>query len=98
MLAMPQMRVASITTNCDDPSQRKIVYEGSSSPRELLESCVIQARAALRGLSAMSGVKVEQHVDSEEAKRLNKKEAEAVAYEQSLEKPTNENLQLECFW
>lgn len=33
--------------------ERTIVYEGSSGPRELLESVVIQATAAIKGLEGM---------------------------------------------
>jgi hypothetical protein len=54
MLAMPQMRPTATIMDPNDPKQRVVTYEGSASPRELLESCVIQATAALQGLKSMS--------------------------------------------
>ncbi|KAB5592375.1 Ubiquitin conjugating enzyme family protein [Ceratobasidium theobromae] len=61
MMAMPIMVVASITPKApiagsgSKPAQREriILYEGSSGPRELLESIVIQAQAAIKGLEGM---------------------------------------------
>ena len=35
------------------PRERTIVYEGSSGPRELMESIVIQAQAAIKGLGQL---------------------------------------------
>ncbi|KLT45850.1 hypothetical protein CC85DRAFT_86895 [Cutaneotrichosporon oleaginosum] len=51
MLAMPSMRPAAIRPGPDAQSV-SILYEGSPSPRELLESVAIQATAALKSLSA----------------------------------------------
>lgn len=48
MLAMPQMRPAKSVPQGDDLVE--VTYEGSASPRELLENIVIQAQAALKGL------------------------------------------------
>ncbi|KAH7344763.1 hypothetical protein B0J17DRAFT_702352 [Rhizoctonia solani] len=61
MMAMPIMVVASIKPKApiagsgSRPAQREriIMYEGSSGPRELLESIVIQAQAAIKGLEGM---------------------------------------------
>ncbi|CAE6409284.1 unnamed protein product [Rhizoctonia solani] len=61
MMAMPIMVVASIKPKApiagsgSRPAQREriIMYEGSSGPRELLESIVIQAQAAIKGLDGM---------------------------------------------
>ncbi|OCF34329.1 hypothetical protein I316_03843 [Kwoniella heveanensis BCC8398] len=50
MLAMPQMRPVKTKPSLDGADQVIVTYEGSSSPRELLESCVIQAQAALKSL------------------------------------------------
>ncbi|GMK56583.1 hypothetical protein CspeluHIS016_0304230 [Cutaneotrichosporon spelunceum] len=50
MLAMPSMQPSKIGPGPDAQSV-SIVYEGSASPRELLENVVIQATAALKGLS-----------------------------------------------
>lgn len=58
---MPIMIATSSTTTVGKPSQkgprtvreRIIIYEGSSSPRELLEAIAIQAQAALKGLEGM---------------------------------------------
>lgn len=60
-MAMPIMIATSSTTTVGKPSQkgprtvreRIIIYEGSSSPRELLEAIAIQAQAALKGLEGM---------------------------------------------
>lgn len=51
MLAMPSMRPTKVGKG-PDPETVYILYEGSASPRELLESVVIQATAALKGLSS----------------------------------------------
>lgn len=59
-MAQPIMVVASIksvTTKKSSSStlrERTIVYEGSSGPRELLESIVIQATAAMKSLEGMN--------------------------------------------
>ncbi|KAK8849763.1 hypothetical protein IAR55_005099 [Kwoniella newhampshirensis] len=52
MLAMPQMRPIRTEPAPHDSHFVMITYEGSSSPRELLENCVIQAQAALKGLES----------------------------------------------
>ena len=97
MLAMPQMRAASTVNDPEHPTKRKVVYEAAASPRELLESCVIQAQAGLRGLSATSAINIALEPLSEEAKRMTKEELEAKA--KQVEKPSNsENIQLESFW
>ncbi|EUC65204.1 ubiquitin conjugating enzyme family protein [Rhizoctonia solani AG-3 Rhs1AP] len=67
MMAMPIMVVASIKPKApiagsgSRPAQREriIMYEGSSGPRELLESIVIQAQAAIKGLEGMKPVDTE---------------------------------------
>lgn len=49
--------------------ERTIVYEGSPSPRELLEGIAIQAQAALKGLERTKYIEVEEE-PTEEQKRL----------------------------
>lgn len=51
MLAMPQMRPAR-TEPGPTSDTVTVTYEGSPSPRELLENIVVQATVALKGLSA----------------------------------------------
>ncbi|KAF8313070.1 hypothetical protein DL93DRAFT_1188221 [Clavulina sp. PMI_390] len=46
----PQQSNSSSRKGGPAPRERTIVYEGSSGPRELMESIVIQAKAALKGL------------------------------------------------
>jgi len=75
---MPIMVVKSVkavntikgSTGAGAIRERTIVYEGSSSPRELLEGLAIQARAAIKGLE---GTKVQEPVSeelTEEQKRM----------------------------
>ncbi|CUA76927.1 hypothetical protein RSOLAG22IIIB_02407 [Rhizoctonia solani] len=72
MMAMPIMVVASIKPKApiagsgSRPAQREriIMYEGSSGPRELLESIVIQAQAAIKGLEGMKPVDAD-HLEGE---------------------------------
>ncbi|CCA72505.1 hypothetical protein PIIN_06442 [Serendipita indica DSM 11827] len=61
IMGMPIMVVASVkdvvirksANNAGSTKERTIIYEGSSGPRELLESIVIQAEAALKGLEGI---------------------------------------------
>ncbi|KAG8794758.1 hypothetical protein FRC17_008233, partial [Serendipita sp. 399] len=61
IMGMPIMVVASIKDvvvrksagSVNSTKERTIIYEGSSGPRELLESIVIQAEAALKGLEGV---------------------------------------------
>ncbi|KAJ4478043.1 hypothetical protein J3R30DRAFT_3478428 [Lentinula aciculospora] len=57
MMPMPIMRNVSQQTvakktNTSSIRERKIIYEGSASPRELLEVIALQAQAALKGLES----------------------------------------------
>jgi hypothetical protein len=101
MMAMPIFIISSVksvtakkATSRGKPTtrEREIVYEGSSGPRELLESISIQAQAALKGLE---GAKTPEKIDeelTEEQKRMTNdikgkaKEASAM--------PSDENLKL----
>lgn len=72
--------------------ERKIVYEGSSGPRELLEAICIQAHAALKSLE---GTKVPEVIDeemTEEQKRMTG-DAKGKAKVPSAT-PSDENLKL----
>ncbi|KAG7449236.1 uncharacterized protein BT62DRAFT_964259 [Guyanagaster necrorhizus] len=76
MMAMPIMAVASVKASTPKKGskshirERTIVYEGSSSPRELLEGIVIQAQAALKGLEGMKLVEDGPKELTEEEKRM----------------------------
>ncbi|KAF8326693.1 uncharacterized protein EI90DRAFT_3146524 [Cantharellus anzutake] len=51
------------------PRERTIIYEGSSGPRELMESIVIQAQAAMKGLGVVQDEATREKVMTEEEKR-----------------------------
>jgi hypothetical protein len=78
MMAMPIMAVASVkAVNTIKSSgsggairERTIVYEGSASPRELLEGLAIQARAAIKGLEGTKPQEVVTEELTEEQKRM----------------------------
>ncbi|KAF9259490.1 hypothetical protein L218DRAFT_908179 [Marasmius fiardii PR-910] len=78
MMAMPIMAIASVKNfstkkagKSNSPiRERTIVYEGSSSPRELLEGIAIQAQAAIKGLEGMRKVDDAPQELTEEQKRL----------------------------
>lgn len=80
MMAMPIMTVASVkAVNTIKSSngkanaairERTIVYEGSASPRELLEGLAIQARAAIKGLEGTKPQEIVTEELTEEQKRM----------------------------
>ncbi|KAG6814198.1 hypothetical protein H0H92_000875 [Tricholoma furcatifolium] len=79
MMAMPIMAVVSIKNVAVKKSsnkshstirERTILYEGSSSPRELLEAIAIQAQAALKGLEGTKPREASQEELTEEQKRM----------------------------
>jgi hydrogenase maturation factor len=103
MLAMPQMRSTSIKPSPNDPYSRIVTYEGSASPRELLENCVIQAGAALIGLNAVEKVsqqeaKTWKQKTKEEKARMTLSEAAKHEAEVQAEKDKDEDVQLRVFW
>lgn len=79
MMAMPIMVVSSVRTHTPrrgtDGSlplrERTVIYEGSSGPRELLESIVIQANAAIKGLEGIRPLEPVTDEMTEEQKRIN---------------------------
>ena len=78
-MAMPIMVVSSVRTHTPKRAtngtlplrERTIIYEGSSGPRELLESIVIQANAAIKGLDGIKPVEAPPVEMTEEQKRVN---------------------------
>jgi ubiquitin-protein ligase len=69
MMAMPIM-VPHTTTDLKGSRrtgtiERKIIYEGSSGPRELLEAIVIQAQAAVKGLKSSEQPESDQMTEEE---------------------------------
>ncbi|KNZ79827.1 Baculoviral IAP repeat-containing protein 6, partial [Termitomyces sp. J132] len=79
MMAMPIMVVVSVkgvtvkkssAKSSSSIRERTIVYEGSSSPRELLEGIAIQAQAALKGLEGTKPQEAPQEELTEEQKRM----------------------------
>ncbi|KAH7914317.1 hypothetical protein BJ138DRAFT_1144039 [Hygrophoropsis aurantiaca] len=79
MMAMPIMTVASIKSVSSKKAiskggspvrERTIIYEGSSGPRELLESIVIQAQAAIKGLEGMKPAQPNPEEMTEAEKRV----------------------------
>ncbi len=104
MLAMPQMRPAKTepapNTSGQGPKQILVTYEGASSPRELLENCIIQAQAALKGLQA-TAAKDETEKTTEEEEMELRLSARELANREALnreEEKQNENFQLSEFW
>jgi hypothetical protein len=100
MLGMPRMRPARVEMDPKDPHAKTVTYEGSASPRELLESCVIQAQAALKGLVATRKVQSGDEDEAEEGgNRMTRAEKSAKEEERSMqEKRDDENVHLEEFW
>ena len=96
MLAMPQMRPAKSEIVTDGILQGNnqvfVTYEGTSSLRELLENCSIQAQAALRGLqaTATNDKSVMMREDRELGKRRSPRRLK--------EDDKDEKVQLDSFW
>lgn len=81
--------------------QRTVVYEGSSGPRELMESLVIQATAAIKGLEGTSAAKSDgaQEMTEDQKRVLTANPTNASAKGKGREKPVNEeNQKLLQFW
>ena len=78
MMAMPIMVVSSVrtrnprrATGAPPLRERTVIYEGSSGPRELLESIVIQANAAIKSLEGIKPIEATFDEMTEEQKRIN---------------------------
>ncbi len=81
------------------PRERTIIYEGSSGPRELMESIVIQAQAAIKGLGVLPEDVVKNKVMSEEEKRQSTLVAPDQGKGKSKALPiSDDNLKLRKFW
>ncbi|KAK7061704.1 Baculoviral IAP repeat-containing protein 6 [Favolaschia claudopus] len=77
MMAMPIMTIAEVKSDTTRKSpnntqirERTIIYEGSDSPRELLEAIAIQAHAALKALEASKPAEATEEELTEEQKRM----------------------------
>lgn len=100
MLAMPQMRPAKSELSKNSPGSLDITYEGAPSPRELLENCVIQATAALKGLEATKHRSDDDAIgaDEEEEMLLSKEEVERREKDRLAMLKLDENHLLAEFW
>ena len=107
MMAMPIMVVSSVkavntrkVAGYSQIRERTIIYEGSSGPRELLESIVIQASAAVRGLEGPKPAEPNPEEMTEEQKRAlwtdtkGKGKAKAPAVNGSGPQASHENKRL----
>lgn len=107
MVAMPIMIPCSSTVNNTGSSgqkryrERTVVYEGSSGPRELMESLVIQATAAKKGLEGdrpREDPNKEEEM-TEEQKRVTNATPRADKGKTREKNPhTEENRKLLSFW
>nr|XP_019043448.1 ubiquitin-conjugating enzyme family protein [Kwoniella bestiolae CBS 10118]OCF22378.1 ubiquitin-conjugating enzyme family protein [Kwoniella bestiolae CBS 10118] len=99
MLAMPQMRPISTSPCPGDPNSVTVTYEGSSSPRELLENCIIQAQAALKGLQSVDNISrpSDDVMMTEEDLRISKAELARRLREKKEEEKQDANYQLRSF-
>ena len=96
MMAMPIMVVASVkavTAKNNQIRERTIVYEGSSSPRELLEGIAMQAQAALKGLEGNKIPDALPEELTEEQKRMTVEMRDKVE-EQAVATVSDENEKL----
>lgn len=102
MLAMPQMRAVKAVPSAEDASTVEVTYEGAPSPRELLETVVIQATAALKGLSSTAAPE-ESDDESDEQDILQLSAAEAQKREEKQKQTSRcaagtQNAVLTAFW
>jgi Mg/Co/Ni transporter MgtE len=103
MLAMPQMRPVKSEVDPKDPSCRIVTYEGASSPRELLEVCVIQAKAALKSLNetrpaGLCEGDMKERLRQEALQRTKEEQEEAIKAEAEWDEINAEDDQLKAFW
>lgn len=93
MLAMPQMRPVKSELDPKDPNRRVVIYEGASSPRELLEVCVIQAKAALKSFSDTRYTGLSEGVSKEQMRQQALQLTKA-----ELDERNGKDDQFEAFW
>jgi DNA-binding NarL/FixJ family response regulator len=105
MLAMPSMRAVKAEVDEKNPTCKIVTYEGASSPRELLENCVIQATAALKSLQeppkSASTVKeqlAEKRKLMEELRRTREEQGEAMKAEVDQQASNQDKELLRVFW
>lgn len=104
---MPQMRLTKKESIPERSSRSRkkgsghrvlITYEASASPRELLEYCVIQAQAALKGLDATSTRLEETNENEEWYEPPTAPETAGKKRGRKGKRGKNENEQLKEFW
>lgn len=106
MVAMPIMIPSSSTDVAGQSGskrvrQRLVIYEGSSGPRELMESLVIQATAAMKGLEGTGSAKDKEQKEMTEAEKrvLTVNAASTNGKGKGKERQMNEdNARLLQFW
>jgi hypothetical protein len=91
MLAMPQMRPTKVEAGPDNDTLY-VTYDGSPSPREMFETIVIQATAALKGLSSTAVVDKDTVVSPETTATVNPTSPSPPASD------TEQNSALQRFW
>lgn len=91
MLAMPQMRPTKVEAGPDNDTLY-VTYDGSPSPREMFETIVIQATAALKGLSSTAVVDKDTVVSPETTATANPTSPSPPASD------TEQNSALQRFW
>jgi len=86
-----------VSVGPNEVPQKLVTYEGAPSPRELLESCVIQAQAALKGLKATSA-KPDDRPSNEDEMSLSVAQAAQRDMDKEEEQLQDENFKLMTFW
>jgi hypothetical protein len=76
--------------------ERILTYEGSSGPRELLESIFIQAQAALKGLEATTPTETVVEMTEEEKRMTSGDKGKAKAVDPAAISPENSQLLSFC--
>lgn len=103
MLAMPQMRPVKVVPGSDEDTV-EVTYEGAPSPRELLETVVIQATAALKGLSSTTAPEASsENSENDEVDPLQQSVSEARKRKEKQKETASsaagtQNAMLTAFW
>jgi len=102
MMAMPIMTVVSVVPVSGKRSatglrrrERTTIYEGSSSPRELLQAIATQAQAAMKGLEIVKSTDVGLEL-TEEQKRMPQKLGKRPEQEDAVFLNENKNMMDFC--